>query len=224
MQMSAETGSAPGSIGTVYGVLLNDPATVARLRPAFDAPPYKAAPRAPVLYIKSRNTFAADGSSVPVPAVPGVVRIDGTVGAVIGRTATRVSKEDALAHVGGFVVVSDLTLPHDVYYRPAVRLRCRDGFCPMSAPAMPTGFDVSVADVTISVNDQVVHRRSLSTLVRDLPTLIADITEFMTLEAGDVVLLGLPEGAPLAKAGDRVRIDVPGLGHVAHDLVDEGLS
>ncbi|MEO8936944.1 MAG: fumarylacetoacetate hydrolase family protein [Burkholderiaceae bacterium] len=218
--MSAET----GSIGTVYGVLLNDPETIARLGPEFDAPPYKAAPRAPVLYIKSRNTFAADGCSVAVPASSGAVRIDGSVGAVIGRRATRVDAADALAHVSGYVVVSDVTLPHDSYYRPAVRQRCRDGFCPMSAANMPDGFDVAAAEVMISIDGVLVHRRSLSKLVRGLPALIADITEFMTLEAGDVLLLGLPDGAPLAKPGDRIRIDVPGLGHVAHDVVEEALS
>ena len=61
---------------TVYGVLLNDRATVERLSAQFDSAPYKAAPKAPVLYIKPRNTFAGEAAVVAVPADPGVVRID----------------------------------------------------------------------------------------------------------------------------------------------------
>ena len=58
-------------LATVYGALLNDRATVERLTPQFDSAPYKAAPKAPVLYIKPRNTFAADGAAVEIPAEPG---------------------------------------------------------------------------------------------------------------------------------------------------------
>ena len=54
--------------GVVYGTLLNDPAALAALGEAVNAPPYKAPPRAPVLYLKPRNTLAADGAAVAVPA------------------------------------------------------------------------------------------------------------------------------------------------------------
>lgn len=58
-------------LGTVYGALLNDRATVERLEPQFDSAPYKAAPKAPVLYIKSRNTLVPSGAVVQIPAEPG---------------------------------------------------------------------------------------------------------------------------------------------------------
>ena len=94
-------------LGTVYGALLNDRATVQRLAPQFDSAPYKAAPRAPVLYIKPRNTFAPDGAAVATPAE---LRIDATIGLVIGEKASRVTVDQALKHVAGFVLASDLTL------------------------------------------------------------------------------------------------------------------
>ena len=119
--------SFPQARATVYGVLLNDRATLQRLTPQFDSAPYKAAPRAPVLYIKPRNTFAGNHAAVAVPADPGEVRIDATIGLVIGSAATRVPASDAMRHVAGFAVVSDVTLPHENYYRPAIRQRDRDG-------------------------------------------------------------------------------------------------
>jgi 5-oxopent-3-ene-1,2,5-tricarboxylate decarboxylase / 2-hydroxyhepta-2,4-diene-1,7-dioate isomerase len=221
VQVSAETGSAIRTIGTVYGALLNDADALARMAPWFHDAPYKAPPVAPILYIKPRNTFAADGAAVAIPADPGQVRIEATVGAVIARTASRVDASQALGYIAGYVVVSDLTLPHDSVYRPAIRQRCRDGFCPMSHVIASSAFDLAVAEIVISINDVEAHRRSFARLVRNLPRLIEDVTAFMTLEAGDVLLVGPPDDAPLARADDTVRIDVAGLGSLMHRLVAE---
>lgn len=212
-------------LATVYGALLNDRATVERLTPQFDSAPYKAAPKAPVLYIKPRNTFAADGTAVEIPAEPGEVRIDATIGLVIGRAATRVSVDQAMEHVAGFVVVSDLTLPHENYYRPAVVQRNRDGFCPMSRLFRDqAGFDLDNATLSVTINGERAYERSFATLVRPAAQLIADVTEFMTLAVGDVLLLGPGEGSPVARAGDRIKITVPGLGELSHGVAEEKLA
>lgn len=214
--------------GTVVGALLNDRVTLARLAPQFGEPPYKAPPRAPVLYIKPRNTHAGDGAAVPIPADPGTVRVDATLGLVIGRDATRVRAADALSHVRGLVIASDLTLPHENYFRPAIRQRCRDRFCPMSdLLAVPEGFDVGGATLEVTVSGRAgvaaqTWRRSFTDLVRSAPVLLADVSAFMTLSAGDVLLLGPGEGSPEGRAGDTVTIGVPGLGQLQHTLVAEG--
>lgn len=211
---------------TVYAAALNDQAMLDRMGESLSMPPYQKPPQAPILYIKTRNTFASQGAEVPVPSDPGLVRIDATIGAVIGKTAARVDAADALSCVGGYLIASDVTLPHDSYYRPAVRQRCRDRFCPMSVmvarhAASSSGFDPDQAEIVIRINGERVHSRSLGRLVRRLPELIADVTEFMTLSPGDVLLVGAPDGAPTARAGDRIRIEVPGLGSLEHSLVAE---
>lgn len=209
-------------LGTVYGALLNDRATLQRLAPQFDSAPYKAAPKAPVLYIKPRNTLARDGDVVVVPAEPGQVRIDATVGLVIGQSATRVAAQRAMGHVAGYVIVSDVTLPHENYYRPAIAQRCRDGFCPIGGFVRAGGgFDAERARLRVVINGQPVHERGFATLARPPAQLIADVTEFMTLTAGDVLLLGPGEGAPLARPGDAVVIEVPGLGALRHGVARE---
>ena len=215
-------GAAP-SVRTVYGALLNDRATLERMGPRLAEPPYRQPPQAPVLYIKPRNTFAVDGSEIEVPADPGRVRIDATLGAVIGRRATRVDEAQALDHIAGFRIVSDLTLPHDNVHRPAVRLRGRDGFCPMSACLGDGRLDLAQTGLEVLVNERVVFRRRFDQLVRPLPRLLADVSAFMSLEVGDVLLLGPPEGAPLAGPGDAVRLTVAGLGSLSHRLVAEAL-
>ena len=212
-------------LGTVYGALLNDRATVERLSPEFDSAPYKAAPKAPVLYIKPRNTFAGEGAAVAVPAEPGELRIDATIGLVIGKRVSRVSVDQALSHVAGFVVVSDVTLPHENYYRPAIRQRDRDGFCPISRMFKDeAGFDLDNATLSITINGERAYERSFATLVRSAAQLLADVTEFMTLAAGDVLLLGPGEASPVACPGDQIRIAVPGLGELSHSVVEEKLA
>ncbi|QXZ08771.1 fumarylacetoacetate hydrolase family protein [Comamonas sp. Y33R10-2] len=223
MQPSFFSDSLP--LRTVYGALLNDRSTLERLSPQFVNAPYKAAPKAPVLYIKPRNTFAAEGAKVQVPAEPGEVRVDATIGLVIGKTASRVSVDEALSYVAGFVVVSDLTLPHENYYRPAIQQRDRDGFCPMSQLFKDeAGFDLDHATLSICINGERVYERSFATLVRTAAQLLVDVTEFMTLAVGDVLLLGPGEGSPVARAGDQVRIVVPGLGELTHSVVEEELA
>ena len=213
--------------GTVYGVLLNDRATQARMASQFGEPPYKAAPKAPVLYIKPRNTHAGDGVAVPIPAEPGRVRVDATIGLVIGRAAWRVSPAEAMQHVSGYVIASDLTLPHDNYYRPAIRQRCRDLFCPMSAVfTAAAGFQVDDALLEVQIRNaagDATHtwHRSFADLVRSAPQLLADVSEFMTLSPGDVLLLGPGEGSPNAHAGDTVVITVNGLGQLRHSLTQD---
>ena len=82
---------------TVYGTLLNYHDALAALGDAVDAPPYKAPPKAPVLYIKPRNTWVADGDAVIVPHDVAELEAGATLGLVIGRAACRVSVADALS-------------------------------------------------------------------------------------------------------------------------------
>jgi 5-oxopent-3-ene-1,2,5-tricarboxylate decarboxylase/2-hydroxyhepta-2,4-diene-1,7-dioate isomerase len=208
--------------GTIYGALLNDRATLARLGTALHESPYMAPPQAPVLYIKTANTRAPDGAAVAVPAQPGIVQVNATVGALIGTRACRVARAKALGHVAGYVIASDLSLPIESYYRPAVRQRCRDAFCPLSAVVPPQpALSPDALEIVVHIDGREAHRRNTATLVRSLAQLIADMTEFMTLEPGDLLLLGPPDAAPTARAGQSVHIDVAGLGSLTHSLVNE---
>jgi len=109
--------------GVVYGVLLNDPATIQALGDAASQPPYKGAPKAPVLFVKPRNTFAGQGDALVLPQGVSALEVGASIGLVIGRSACRVDETSALEHVAGLVLMADVCLPHESYYRPSVRLR-----------------------------------------------------------------------------------------------------
>jgi 5-oxopent-3-ene-1,2,5-tricarboxylate decarboxylase/2-hydroxyhepta-2,4-diene-1,7-dioate isomerase len=196
--------------GTVYGVVLNDSALPPQLASAFTEAPYKALPQAPVLYIKSRNCQMTIPGGIPLDADLHEVEVAATLGLLIGRDASRVSHNEALSHISAACLALDVSEPNASFYRPSVRQRCRDGFLPLGLPA-PFASKMLDASIDTLINGALVHSWSLSRLVRDAATLITDISEYMTLTAGDLLLIGLPQDAPRASAGDTVRVTCAGL-------------
>jgi 5-oxopent-3-ene-1,2,5-tricarboxylate decarboxylase/2-hydroxyhepta-2,4-diene-1,7-dioate isomerase len=210
-------------VGTVYGVALNDAAERATLAPRFIETPYLAPPQAPVLYIKSRNCLVTSPAEVRLDDDVTEVEVGATIGVIFGRDASRESPDSALSAIAAACLVADLSDPHDSYYRPAVRARCRDGFLPFGAAAAFTS-ELLDSVVTTRIDGESVHRWALERTVRDVATLIVDITAFMTLEAGAVLLVGLPGDGVRIKAGHRVTIHADRLPQVQFDLLRSGTS
>jgi 5-oxopent-3-ene-1,2,5-tricarboxylate decarboxylase / 2-hydroxyhepta-2,4-diene-1,7-dioate isomerase len=210
--------------GTVYGTLLNYRGALAALGDAVHQPPYKAPPKAPVLYIKPANTWIGDGAPIPVPGDAELLQTGAALGVVIGRTACRVPLEAALDYVVGYTVVNDVSVPHDSFYRPSIRLKCRDGFCPIGVTLADRARvpDPDALAVRVFVDGTLRQENTTAHLIRSTARLLADITEFMTLGPGDVLLTGVPENAPLARAGQRVAIEIEGVGRLENPLVAEG--
>ena len=209
--------------GQVFGVLLNHRPALAALGDAVTAPPYKAPPRAPVLYIKPRNTQVGDGALVLVPAGVPSLEVGAALGLVIGRTACRLSAADALSAVAGLVVVADLSVPHDSFYRPSMRHKARDGFCPIGPQVVPVHAvgDVDTLPVAVSVDGMVVHETSTGDRIRAAAVLLADVSDFMTLSPGDVLMLGVSAGAPRVGPGHTVAVAIGGVGRLSFTLAPE---
>jgi 5-oxopent-3-ene-1,2,5-tricarboxylate decarboxylase/2-hydroxyhepta-2,4-diene-1,7-dioate isomerase len=210
--------------GTLYGVLLNYKGALAALGDAVHKPPYKAPPKAPVLYIKPANTWIGDGAPIPVPADVEALQMGAALGVVIGRTACRVPAETALDYVAGYTIVNDVSVPHETFYRPSIRFKCRDGFCPIGAGIVDRARvpDPDALAVRVFVDGALRQQNTTAHLIRSTAQLIADVTGFMTLSAGDVLLTGVPENAPLARAGQRVSIEIEDVGRLENPLVAEG--
>jgi 5-oxopent-3-ene-1,2,5-tricarboxylate decarboxylase/2-hydroxyhepta-2,4-diene-1,7-dioate isomerase len=215
----------PPVAGSVFGVALNDRRQVERLADAFRAPPYRAPPRAPVLYIKPPNTWCGHGGAVPVPGHCERLAVAATVGIVIGRSACRVAPADALDHVLGYTLAIDVSEPQDDFFRPAIRQQCRDGFLPIG-PWVVDRADAPPPDglsVELEIGGRS-HGWSLAELIRPIPELIAEISDFMTLAEGDVLLPGLPAGRVAARVGDTLTARAAGLGRLDCTLVAEAAT
>lgn len=207
--------------GTVVGALLNDPAELAALGDAVNRPPHQAPPKAPVLAVRPRHTLAGDGDRIEVPA--GGVTVGVSLAAVIGRSACRVGVATALDHVSGYLVAGDLSLPRAGHYRPAARFKARDGFCPLGRHAVPAAGIADPDDlaVHVAIDGEIVQAAATAGRTRGLARLIADVSEFMTLHEGDLLLLGASHGAPLAHAGQRIELAIDGIGRLGFGLVAE---
>ncbi|MEY4909593.1 MAG: hypothetical protein RL260_3311, partial [Pseudomonadota bacterium] len=143
--------SIPRLSGTVYTTLLNHRPQLAALGDAVHAAPYKAPPQHPVLGVKPRNTLAADGDALVVPAGFDAVEIGASLGLVIGRTACRITADEALSFLAGYVLVNEVSLPRPNHYRPSVRFMARDGYCPISATVVPTAEVAAPDDLGVRV-------------------------------------------------------------------------
>jgi 5-oxopent-3-ene-1,2,5-tricarboxylate decarboxylase/2-hydroxyhepta-2,4-diene-1,7-dioate isomerase len=209
--------------GVVVGALLNDPAQLAALGDAMHRAPYRAPPCAPVLEVKPRHTHAADGDPIVVPDGEDALEIGASLGIVIGRTASRVSASDALDVIAAYLICGDYSLPLASHYRPAVRLKARDGFCPLGPRIVPAA-DVPDPDALgfeVAVDGVVVQRGSTAGRVRSVAQLTADVSEFMTLQPGDMLLLGRTHGVPTARVGQTVAISFSRLGRLVNRLQRE---
>jgi 5-oxopent-3-ene-1,2,5-tricarboxylate decarboxylase / 2-hydroxyhepta-2,4-diene-1,7-dioate isomerase len=206
--------------GTIYGAILNDREQHKLLADAFREPPYKAPPRRPVLYIKTRNCLVTDEGCVRLP--PDLIRVEAaaTLGLLFNRDARRVTAGAALGYIGGACLALDISEPQESYYRPAVRQRCRDGFLPLGnlaefSPALLNG------DIETRVDGKMAHVWSPKRLVRDAATLIADVSAFMTLAAGDLLLIGLSNDAPKLASGNHITVSAPGFPDLSAQLHGE---
>lgn len=215
--------------GTVVGALLNHRVDWQGLGAAADATPYKGRANAPVLQVKPRNTLRVDsgaGVHVHVPAGEPAVAVGASLAIVIGATACRVSAAQALGHVAGYTLAADICVPHpgpQEHYRPAVRHRARDGFCPLGPRIVPASAipKPDALEIDVAIDGKPGHRAGTGERVRSVAQLIADVSAFMTLHAGDVLLLGTPPGAPRVAAGQKVVIALPAIGLLRLSFVPE---
>lgn len=189
----------------------------------FDATAKEVVPEAPVVFSKPPTSVI--GPHDPIPSFLDASKstdYEGEIAVVIGRGGRGISEADAYAHVFGYTIVNDVTartLQHK--HRQWILGKGIDGFCPMG-PAIVTA-DAAGAPPKLAistwVNGELRQRAPINDLIFAIPTLIATISAAITLEPGDIIATGTPAGVGIGftpprflKPGDRVRIEVPGIG------------
>ncbi|WP_349975074.1 fumarylacetoacetate hydrolase family protein [Pseudomonas sp. WHRI 8519] len=208
--------------GTLFGIALNYKGLLEQNLEDFENPPYRQPPKKPVLFIKTPNTRNAHRAVVVQPTgerlQPGPA-----LGVVIGKRASRVTETAALQHVAGYVIVNEFSLPEDSYYRPAVKAKCRDGFCALGEDIVPADEIANPQNLTIKlyVNGEIAQENTTANQVRSVARLIAELSEFMTLDEGDVLITGTPEGRVDVQPGDVVEVEITGLGRLSNTVVAE---
>ena len=142
------------------------------------------------------------------------------LGLVVGRFAHRVHEVEAHSFLAGYVMVHDFQLPHESFYRPSIRFIARDGYCAFGQMVVPAHAvpDPDALETRLWVDGELVQRASTSGRVRNTARLLADVTEFMTLRPGDVLMLGASSAAPIVAPGQEVVSEIDGLGRMENTI------
>jgi 2-keto-4-pentenoate hydratase/2-oxohepta-3-ene-1,7-dioic acid hydratase in catechol pathway len=169
-------------------------------------------PVEPLLFLKAPSALAGPGDAVLLPPESSRVEHEAELVVVIGRRAKGVAHGDALRHVFGYSCACDVTARDlqrkDVQF---TRSKSFDTFCPIG-PWIETDLDPADVGVRCLVNGQVRQDGRTSSMIFDVPTLVAFVSRMMTLEPGDVILTGTPEGVGPLVHGDSLEVEVSGIG------------
>jgi 5-oxopent-3-ene-1,2,5-tricarboxylate decarboxylase/2-hydroxyhepta-2,4-diene-1,7-dioate isomerase len=146
---------------------------------------------------------------------------------VIGTTAKKVKRADAMRHVAGYTVANDYAIRDylENWYRPNLRVKNRDG-CTALGPWYVPATDVPdphALDLRTLVNGKVTQTGNTRDLINDVPALIEYLSSFMTLWPGDVILTGTPEGVVNVNVGDEVVTEIAGVGRLVNTIVGDEL-
>jgi 2-keto-4-pentenoate hydratase/2-oxohepta-3-ene-1,7-dioic acid hydratase in catechol pathway len=183
-----------------------------------------ATPAEPVLFMKAVTAISGPNDAVQIP--PGSSKVDWEVelGVVIGKRTTRVSEANALAHVAGYVLANDVSERAWQMERGGTwdKGKSHDTFAPLGPWLVTTDEvpDPHQLGLWLEVNGQRMQNGNTRNFIFGVPQVISYISQFMTLEAGDVVLTGTPAGVGLGqkpapiflKPGDVMRLGADGLG------------
>jgi 2-keto-4-pentenoate hydratase/2-oxohepta-3-ene-1,7-dioic acid hydratase in catechol pathway len=181
----------------------------------------KALPAEPLIFIKPSTAVLGPGQPIRIP--PGVGRVDheAELGVVIGKRAHRVPAKHAWDYVLGLTCVNDVTA-RDLQKKESQYTRCKgfDTFAPIG-PCIATGLNGAPRAVEGWVNNERRQASSTKHLIFPIDHLIEFITFVMTLEPGDIISTGTPEGIGPITAGDTVTIKVEGVGDLVNSVENE---
>ena len=188
-----------------------------------------AIPTLPVLFSKFSNTIAAPGEQIVLPAHAVEYDYEAELGVVIGRRAKNVSQQEALHYILGYCNTNDLSA-RDLQMRTSQWLlgKSLDQFSP-AGPYLVTADEVpdpQALDIRCWVNGDLRQNSSTADMIFSVAYLVSYISQYMTLESGDVISTGTPEGVVLGmkekqwlKPGDEVTVEITGLGRLTNTMV-----
>lgn len=179
----------------------------------------KGIPEEPLMFLKPPTAVIADGAPIERPAGYERVDYEGELGVVIGKRARGVPRGHALDYVHGYVCVNDVTV-RDLQKKDGQWTRAKgfDTFCPIG-PRIATGLDPSKLRITTRVNGVIKQDSTTADLIFDVPTLIAFVSQHMTLEEGDVISTGTPSGVGPLSPGDVVEVEIEGIGVLRNPVI-----
>jgi 5-oxopent-3-ene-1,2,5-tricarboxylate decarboxylase/2-hydroxyhepta-2,4-diene-1,7-dioate isomerase len=207
----------PFEVGTIIALGLNYADHAREL--AFNAQ------EEPLVFLKGPSSLIGHRGQTRRPAGVSFMHYECELAVVIGRPAKRVARVDAMAHVAGYAVANDYAIRDylENWYRPNLRVKSRDGGT-VIGPWLVDSADIAAPpqlELKTTVNGRVVQQGNTRDLVFDIPYLIEYLSAFMTLQPGDVILTGTPEGVVDVGIGDEVVCEIEDVGRLVNTIVGD---
>ena len=179
----------------------------------------KGLPTEPLMFLKPPSSLIRDGEPIWRPENYERVDFEGELGVVISKRTQRVTREHALDSVLGYTCVNDVTV-RDLQKKDGQWTRAKgfDTFCPVG-PRIVAGLDPRNLRLITRVNGDIKQDSSTADLIHDVASLIAFCSQYMTLEAGDLITTGTPAGVGNLDPGDVVEIEIEGVGILSNPVI-----
>lgn len=183
------------------------------------------APTEPLVFLKGPNTLIGHRAQTCRPSDVSYMHYECELAVVIGRPARKVMSRDAYDYVAGYTVANDYAIRDylENYYRPNLRVKNRDTCTPIG-PWLVDANDVKdPMNLTLRtyVNGKLTQEGSTRDMIFDIPALIEYLSSFMTLNPGDIILTGTPEGLVDTKVGDEVITEIESVGCLVNTIVGD---
>lgn len=179
-------------------------------------------PEEPSYFLKPPSSISGDGDPIVRPRGTELLAIEAEIAVVIGRRARNVTPAEGFGCIGWYAPANDVGL-YDM--RAADRgsnlmAKGQDGYTPMGPAVAAEGIDPASLTLRARVNGEVVQEDSSANLLFDFGLLVADLSRFVTLEPGDVILTGTPAGSRPVQPGDVVEVELEGHSKVSNPVVE----
>jgi 5-oxopent-3-ene-1,2,5-tricarboxylate decarboxylase/2-hydroxyhepta-2,4-diene-1,7-dioate isomerase len=188
--------------GKVIALHLNYPSRIAQRGRTPEQPSY---------FLKPSTSVAAAGAPLERPAGTELLAFEGEIALIIGRTTRRVTPDDGWAAVAAVTAANDFGVYDLRWADKGSNLRSKggDGFTPLGPDVIPAeGLDPAALRIRTWVNGELVQNDTTAELVFPFGRLVADLSQLITLEPGDVILTGTPAGSSVVGPGDVVEVEV----------------
>ena len=181
------------------------------------------APEEPLAFMKGQASLIGHRAFTKRPADVAYMHYECELAVVIGRSARHVKKADAYDHIAGYTVANDYAIRDylENWYRPNLRVKNRDTCTPIG-PWLVDAADVPnpmALKLQTTVNGKVTQSGSTADMIFDVPTLIEYFSSFMTLNPGDLILTGTPDGIVDCQPGDVIVTEIEGIGALTNTIV-----
>jgi 5-oxopent-3-ene-1,2,5-tricarboxylate decarboxylase/2-hydroxyhepta-2,4-diene-1,7-dioate isomerase len=181
----------------------------------------------PLVFLKGPGTLLGHRGFTRRPAQVKFMHYECELAVIIGKSARGVRRSEALEHVAGYTIANDYAIRDylENWYRPNLRVKNRDG-ATVLGPYLVDAVDVPEPNnlgLRTYVNGRLTQQGSTRDMLNDVPSLIEYLSSFMTLNAGDVILSGTPEGAVNVDVGDEVVCEIEGLGSLHNTIASDAL-